>query len=52
MNAPIGHAMRVVLHPAPHLESFRRWYAYSRARDMMFKTTDTTHAPWHLVPFR
>jgi polyphosphate kinase 2 len=23
------------------LESFRRWYAYSRARDMMLKTTDS-----------
>jgi len=31
------------------LESFRRWYDYSRARDMMLKTTDTKHAPWHLV---
>jgi len=31
------------------LESFRRWYAYSRARDMMLKTTDTKHAPWHVV---
>jgi len=31
------------------LESFRRWYDYSRARDKMFKATDTKHAPWHLV---
>ena len=31
------------------LESFRRWYDYSRARDMMLKTTDTKHAPWHVV---
>ena len=31
------------------LESFRRWYEYSRARDRMLKTTDTKHAPWHLV---
>jgi len=31
------------------LESYRRWYAYSKARDMMFKTTDTKHAPWHVV---
>jgi polyphosphate kinase len=31
------------------LESYRRWYAYSRARDMMLKTTDTKHAPWHVV---
>ena len=31
------------------LESFRRWYAYSRARDMMLKGTDSKHAPWHVV---
>jgi polyphosphate kinase len=31
------------------IESFRRWYDYSRARDMMLKATDTKHAPWHIV---
>jgi len=31
------------------LESYRRWYAYSRARDAMFKATDTAYAPWHIV---
>jgi len=31
------------------LESFRRWYDYSRARDLMFQYTDTEHAPWYLV---
>ena len=31
------------------LESFRRWYEYSRARDKMFAATDTEHAPWHLI---
>ena len=31
------------------LESFRRWYEYSRARDMMLKATDTKHAPWYIV---
>jgi polyphosphate kinase len=31
------------------LESFRRWYAFSRARDMMLKSTDSKHAPWHVV---
>jgi polyphosphate kinase 2 len=30
-------------------ESFRRWYEYSIARDIMFKTTDSKHAPWHVV---
>ena len=31
------------------LESYSRWYAYSHARDMMLKTTDTKDAPWYLV---
>ncbi|HEX2661211.1 MAG TPA: polyphosphate kinase 2 [Candidatus Acidoferrum sp.] len=31
------------------LESFRRWYEYSRARDEMLKATDTKHAPWYIV---
>ncbi len=30
-------------------ESFRRWYEYSRARDLMLKATDSKHAPWHIV---
>ena len=31
------------------LESHRRWYDYSRAKDAMFAATDTKHAPWHVV---
>jgi polyphosphate kinase 2 len=31
------------------LESHRRWYDYSRARDAMFAATDTEFAPWHVV---
>ena len=31
------------------LESYRRWYDYSRARDLMLKATDLKHAPWHVV---
>jgi polyphosphate kinase len=31
------------------LESFARWYEYSRARDMMLEATDTDEAPWHIV---
>jgi polyphosphate kinase len=31
------------------LESFRRWYAYSLARDRMLAATDSKHAPWYLV---
>ncbi len=31
------------------LESYARWYDYSRARDMMLEATDTEDAPWHIV---
>ena len=31
------------------LPSRRRWYDYSRARDLMFRHTDTRHAPWYIV---
>jgi polyphosphate kinase len=31
------------------LESYARWYAYSRARDMMLEATDTKDAPWYIV---
>jgi polyphosphate kinase 2 len=32
------------------LKSYSRWYDYSRARDEMFAATDTSWAPWHVVP--
>ncbi|MGO9565638.1 MAG: polyphosphate kinase 2 [Candidatus Korobacteraceae bacterium] len=32
------------------LESHRRWYDYSRARDAMLSATDTAICPWYLVP--
>jgi polyphosphate kinase 2 len=32
------------------LKSYTRWNEYSRARDEMFRTTDTPWAPWHVVP--
>ena len=31
------------------LPSRQRWYDYSRARDNMFKHTDTRIAPWHII---
>jgi polyphosphate kinase 2 len=31
------------------IESYSRWYDYSRARDMMFKATHSKHAPWHII---
>jgi polyphosphate kinase 2 len=31
------------------VESYSRWYDYSRARDDMFAATDTAWAPWYVV---
>src|SRR5882672_11724879 len=31
------------------IESYNRWYEYSRARDLMFKATNSKHAPWHVI---
>ena len=31
------------------VDSYSRWYDYSRARDDMFMATDTPWAPWHVV---
>ena len=30
-------------------ESYRLWYDYSKARDLMLEATDTKHAPWYIV---
>ncbi|AVA26132.1 polyphosphate kinase 2 [Rhizobium sp. NXC24] len=32
------------------LESYRRWWDYTRAYDEMIRMTDTQHAPWWIVP--
>ena len=32
------------------LDSYSRWYDYSRARDAMFEASDSKHAPWTVVP--
>jgi polyphosphate kinase len=31
------------------VESYRLWYDYSKARDLMLQATDSQHAPWRLV---
>ena len=31
------------------VESWKRWYDYSLARDMMLKATDTKFAPWYII---
>jgi hypothetical protein len=30
-------------------ESFQRWYAYSKARDLMLEATDCEDAPWYIL---
>jgi polyphosphate kinase len=32
------------------LKSYSRWFDYSRARDEMFLATDTSWAPWFVIP--
>jgi polyphosphate kinase 2 (PPK2 family) len=31
------------------LESYGRWYEYSKARDLMLAATDTPQTPWHIL---
>jgi polyphosphate kinase 2 len=35
---------------AMDLKSYSRWFDYSRARDAMFKASDSSWAPWFVVP--
>jgi polyphosphate kinase len=48
-NARIDDPLRQWKLSPMDLESFRRWYDYSRARDMMLRKTDSKHAPWYIV---
>ena len=48
-NARIDDPVRQWKLSPMDLESFRRWYDYSLARDMMLKKTDSKHAPWYIV---
>jgi len=32
------------------VESYRRWWDYTQAYDEMLRMTDTSHAPWWIVP--
>src|SRR5262249_44294474 len=44
-----GHARKLGKLTPMDLESHRRWYDYSRARDAMFAATDTPESPWFVV---
>ena len=48
-NARINDPVRQWKLSPMDLESYRRWYDYSKARDLMLKATDSKHAPWYVV---
>ncbi len=48
-NARIDDPLRQWKLSPMDLESYRRWYDYSKARDLMLKATDSKHAPWFVV---
>ncbi len=48
-RARIGDPVRQWKLSPIDLESYARWYAYSRARDLMLEATDTEDAPWYIV---
>jgi polyphosphate kinase 2 len=49
MQARIDDPLRQWKLSPMDMESWPRWYDYSRARDRMFEATDTKHAPWTIV---
>src|ERR1700739_3742767 len=49
LKARINYALRQWKLSPMDTESFRRWYEYSRARDLMLKKTDTKISPWHII---
>jgi len=48
-EARIDDSMRQWKLSPMDVESYARWYDYSRARDAMLEATDTEHAPWYIV---
>jgi polyphosphate kinase 2 len=49
MTARIDDPLRQWKLSPMDLESWPRWYEYSRARDRMFEATDTEQAPWYIL---
>ncbi len=48
-RARIGDPRKIWKLSPMDIESYKRWYDYSRARDAMLAATDTDAAPWHIV---
>jgi polyphosphate kinase 2 len=49
MTARINDPLRQWKLSPMDVESWPRWYEYSRARDKMLEATDTKHAPWYIL---
>ncbi|HZR82969.1 MAG TPA: polyphosphate kinase 2 [Candidatus Binatia bacterium] len=49
LEARIGDGRKIWKLSPMDLQSYGRWYDYSRARDEMFRATDTAWAPWFVV---
>jgi polyphosphate kinase 2 len=49
MTARIDDPLRQWKLSPMDVESWPRWYEYSRARDRMFEATDTKFAPWYVL---
>jgi polyphosphate kinase 2 len=49
MTARIDDPLRQWKLSPMDLQSWPRWYEYSRARDRMLEATDTKHAPWTIL---
>jgi polyphosphate kinase 2 len=49
MKARIDDPLRQWKLSPMDLESWPRWYEYSRARDRMLDATDTKYAPWYIL---
>jgi polyphosphate kinase 2 len=48
-RARIGDPLRQWKLSPMDVESYKRWYDYSAARDAMLDATDSEHAPWSIV---
>ena len=49
MEARINDGRKIWKLSPMDLESYSRWYDYSRARDEMIAATDSEHAPWNVA---
>jgi polyphosphate kinase 2 (PPK2 family) len=48
-RARMGYPLRQWKLSPMELESYKRWYDYSAAREAMLDATDSKHAPWFII---